>query len=80
MILMCGMRLLEPGHLSASIVPLQSSLSMMNHNVELVAGANAGPLWIGLCDSGGDCDVVPEGSLLSIPMEAQERRTLSYPG
>ena len=33
-----------------------------DHNVELMAGANAGPLWIGLYDSRGDCDIVPEGS------------------
>ena len=33
-----------------------------DHYVELLAGANAKQLWIGLCDSGGDCDIVPDGS------------------
>ena len=33
-----------------------------DHPVELMAGANAGPLWIGLCDSGGNCDIVPDDS------------------
>ena len=30
--------------------------------MELTAGANAGPLWIGLCDFGGVCDIVLDGS------------------
>ena len=33
-----------------------------DHHVELVAGGNAGPLWIGICDSRDDCDIVLEGS------------------
>ena len=33
-----------------------------DHFVEHMAGANAGPLWVGLCDSGGYCDIVLEVS------------------
>ena len=33
-----------------------------DHNVGLMAGASAAPLWIGGCDTNGVCDVVPNGS------------------
>ena len=33
-----------------------------DHHVELMAGTNAGPLWIGVCDSVGVSDVVLDGS------------------
>ena len=43
-----------------------------DHHVELVAVANAGPLWIGLCDSGVDCDIVPDGSFYRFRPRSQE--------
>ena len=50
--------------------------------VELMTGANAGPLWIGVCDARGVCDIVPEGSLCrfrsrsSLGAERPSRRQL----
>ena len=50
-----------------------------DHHVGLMAGANAGPSWIGLCVSRGVCDVVLDGSFYPFPIEAQARTTLSCP-
>ena len=35
-----------------------------DHYVGLMAGASAGPLWVGGCDSNDVCDVVPNGIVL----------------
>ena len=46
-------------------------------NVELVAGANAGPLWIGICGVRGICDIVLEGSFYRFRDPAEIRSQAS---